>query len=103
MNDLILPRRKFLQAAVGIIAAPAVVRFESLMKLAQWEDPLDLFTMMEMERRRHRFIIRTSLPQTAWREFTQFELSDEILVAWVKQDKVLADIPFKPLLRHPRA
>ena len=34
MPDLILPRRQFLKAAVGIIAAPAVVRFESLMKLS---------------------------------------------------------------------
>jgi len=37
MDTLILPRRQFLKAAVGIIAAPAVVRFESLMKLSALE------------------------------------------------------------------
>lgn len=31
---LVLPRRKFLTGLVGIIAAPAVVKVESLMKVA---------------------------------------------------------------------
>ena len=34
MTGLILPRRQFLKAAVGIIASPAVVRLESLMRLS---------------------------------------------------------------------
>jgi len=51
MTDLILPRRQFLKAAACIIAAPAVVRFESLMKMAApGLDPLDLFSALELRK-----------------------------------------------------
>lgn len=35
MSDIILPRRSFLQTCIALAAAPAIIRFDSLMPLAQ--------------------------------------------------------------------
>jgi hypothetical protein len=36
VNNLVLPRRGFLKGLVALIAAPAVVRAESLMPIVPW-------------------------------------------------------------------
>ncbi len=54
MTDLILPRRHFLKTLSGIIAAPAIVRADSLMKVVAPKFP--------------KTALRTSLPPMAWRK-----------------------------------
>jgi hypothetical protein len=39
IDVLMLSRRKFITAAIGIIAAPAIVRVASLMPVKAWDDP----------------------------------------------------------------
>ena len=47
MTELILPRRKFLTGlGASIIAAPAVVRAASLMKISAFEDEIGLMQMV---------------------------------------------------------
>lgn len=41
MQRLILPRRSFLTGLVSLIAAPAVVRAESLMPICVWKPTID--------------------------------------------------------------
>jgi hypothetical protein len=58
MTDLILPRRQFLKTLSGIIAAPAIVRADSLMKVVApkrqmlyplWGPPLNLGDLIDIE------------------------------------------------------
>lgn len=39
MNELILPRRRFLQGLVGLVAAPAIVRIAAMMPVKTWVEP----------------------------------------------------------------
>jgi hypothetical protein len=41
LSDLILPRRRFLTGLVSLLAAPAVVRADSLMPIKVWRPPRD--------------------------------------------------------------
>jgi hypothetical protein len=40
MDNLVLPRRGFLKVLVGLVAAPAVVKAESLMPIKVWSTPI---------------------------------------------------------------
>ena len=53
MTGLVHSRRRFLTGLTGLIAAPAIVKFSSLMPLSVPKP--------------HRFIFRTSLPPANWR------------------------------------
>lgn len=108
MTELILPRRQFLKAAVGIIAAPAVVRFESLMKLSAPNVPIESWRKFYSNR-----TIRCALdiesirnrnypPEISWRLFdSDFEVSDAVKEKWAEEDTLFADIPFIPQERPP--
>ena len=91
MPDLILPRRQFLKAAVGIIAAPAVVRFESLMKLTKIDD----FVYWPVDH--EGFVFRTDLPTGAWRIYNQGMKYEKISNS-ILDDMEFTEVTFQDLL-----
>jgi hypothetical protein len=65
---MILARRRFLQCLTGIIAAPAVVKADSLMRVFAPKEDL-LPSLLPNEGWSKHFIFRTALPQARWRQF----------------------------------
>lgn len=39
MTELVLPRRRFLQTFVGLVAAPAIVKADNLIRVVTWKAP----------------------------------------------------------------
>ena len=46
---LVVPRRIFIKGLVGLIAAPALVRAESLMRVKVWSPPRELWRLSPAE------------------------------------------------------
>ena len=66
MTELILPRRKFLMGlGASIIAAPAVVRAASLMKISAFEDEIGVLQMVNGGA-----FIYSELSAVTWESFT---------------------------------
>lgn len=84
---LILPRRRFLAGLVGLVAAPAVVKASSLMKIVvprpsfavvDFSDVYGRSPMMDAlpDMVRWQYEGRMSLPLTVWRKINQdFDLA----------------------------
>ena len=73
--SLILPRRTFLEGILGLVAAPAIVRIDSLMRVAPIpSDRLDLIG--ELERRLGALRQSRSLWITHWNETARFFMPD---------------------------